>query len=93
MPPVIQRGLARELPDVPGALGTVAALLGRAGANIVEVAHQRAFAGASARSVEVQFLLHLRGERHLAEVVQTLERAGYPARVDPPAPPSAGVAS
>jgi threonine dehydratase len=87
---VIQRGLVRsgrlvrmrlELPDVPGALGAVSALLGRVGANIVEVVHQRAFGASSARAVEAQFVLELRGEQHLAELVQALGAAGYQAHV------------
>ena len=56
---VIMRGLIRngrlsrlhiEVPDVPGSLGGITTILGEAGANIVEILHQRMFVDLSAKS-------------------------------------------
>ncbi len=87
---IIQRGLVHtgrlarltiELRDVPGALAEIARRIGEAGANIVEVHHQRNFTHAPLTSAEVEFVLETRGRAHLAELVATLATAGYRARV------------
>ena len=83
---IIQRGLVRSgrlarlrvaVPDVPGALSEVSALLGQCNASIVEVRHQRAFTSLSLRSAEVEFVLQTLGSEHLREIVERLARAGY----------------
>jgi threonine dehydratase len=87
---IIQRGLVHsarltrvtiELRDVPGALAEIARRIGDAGANIVEVHHQRAFTHAPLTSAEVEFVLETRGRAHLAELVGALVEAGYRVRV------------
>lgn len=83
---VIQRGLVRtrrlvclliDLPDVPGALADVCALLAECEANVVQVEHQRAFTNLSVRAVEVSFLLETRGETHILALLTALEKRGY----------------
>jgi threonine dehydratase len=86
---IIQRGLARsgrlvrvrvEVRDVPGALSEVTERLGRTGANIVELSHQRAFTNLPLESAEVEFMLQTRGIAHVKEILSTLNEAGYAAR-------------
>jgi len=83
---VIMRGLIRngrltrlhiELPDVPGALGTLTTVLGRAGANIVEILHQRMFLDLSARSTQIDVTVETLDLAHVDRVVAALEEAGY----------------
>lgn len=88
---VIQRGLVRsrrlvrltlELRDVPGELAKAAELLGRLGANVVQVLHQRIFTELPLQTTEVQFVLQIRGPGHLDEVIAGLGTAGYRLRLD-----------
>ena len=83
---IVQRGLVRsgrlirldvDVKDLPGGLAEVAHCIGEAGANIVEVQHQRAFTGLPLQSVSIQFVLQTRGLKHLREIVAELMAAGY----------------
>ena len=78
---VLMRGLVRDgklvrlrvtLPDVAGSLAKVAAMIGDAGGNIVEVQHQRMFGIASVKSPEVEFMIETRGRAHAAEIEKHL---------------------
>jgi len=82
---VIERGLVRSarlarvvvrMRDVPGALAKVSAAIAEAGANIVEVRHERAFASAPSSEAEVEFVLETRGAEHLRDVVAALNATG-----------------
>jgi threonine dehydratase len=86
---ILQRGLVRthrlvrirvELPDSPGALGAVTQLLAELDSNIIDIAHQRVFAGSSARAVAVDFTLQLRGEEQAEQVVDALRHRGLDAQ-------------
>jgi threonine dehydratase len=83
---VIMRGLIRngrltrlqiEVPDVPGSLGTLTTVLGAAGANIVEILHQRMFLDLSARSTQIEVTVETLDLAHVDRVVAALEDAGY----------------
>jgi threonine dehydratase len=85
---VIMRGLIRSgrltrlhvvVPDVPGSMGDVATILGRAGANIVEILHQRMFVDMSAKSAEIEVTIETLDKHHVDRVVAALEDAGYTA--------------
>ncbi|MGH9212275.1 MAG: threonine ammonia-lyase [Acidimicrobiales bacterium] len=87
---VIMRGLVRngrltrlhiELPDVPGTLGEVTTLLGGAGANIVEVLHQRMFIDVSAKSAHIEVTIETMDHDHVGRVVSSLRSAGYAVHV------------
>jgi threonine dehydratase len=87
---VIMRGLIRhgrltrlqvEVPDVPGSMGDLTTLLGEAGANIVEILHQRLFVDLSARSAVVEITVETLDLIHADRVVAALEKAGYVVRV------------
>jgi len=85
---VLQRGLVRtrrlvrltvEIPDVPGALADLTRVLAELDSNIVEIEHQRAFAGSSVRSTVVELVLQLRGEEQVDRVLEALATRGYEA--------------
>ena len=74
---VLTRQLAREgrlsqlrfdISDRPGQLGTVVAILSKAGANIVEVSHQRIFTELPAKAVHLEVVIETRDGSHLDAV-------------------------
>ena len=82
---VLSRELAREgrltqltidLADRPGQLAKVANLLGEAGANIVEVYHQRVFSDLPAKAALLELVIETRDRAHLQETVKRLKDAG-----------------
>ncbi len=83
---IIQRGMVRsgrlarlrlDLRDVPGALADMAMLLGRLGANIDEIQHQRAFTSLSVERAQIDVVVHTRGVAHIEEVLAALCEQGY----------------
>jgi threonine dehydratase len=84
---VLMRGLVREgclvrlrseLPDVPGALARLSAVIGGRGGNIVEVHHQRLFQDASVKRAELDVVIETQSRRHVAAIVAALIAAGFP---------------
>jgi threonine dehydratase len=69
--------LVTRVPDRPGALATLLACVAGAGANIVDVSHVREGIGLHVRETGVQLTLETRSREHAAEVVDTVEAAGY----------------
>lgn len=89
---VIQRALARSgrivrlrvaVPDVPGSLARLTALLAAQDANIVRISHQRTFTELTLRSAEVEVVLETRDHDHTRAIRQALEREGYAPAADP----------
>ena len=87
---VLTRELAREgrlsqlgidLVDRPGQLAKVANLLGEAGANIVEVYHQRVFTDLPAKGALLEVVIETRDRAHLDETVRKLRAAGLEVEV------------
>ena len=83
---VLTRELAREgrlsrltidIPDRPGQLALVSKAIGNAGANIVEVYHQRVFTDLPAKGTELNLVIETRDAAHLALTVQGMRDAGY----------------
>jgi threonine dehydratase len=81
---VLTRRLAREgrlsklkfdIVDRPGQLGTVVAVLSKAGANIVEVSHQRIFTDLPAKAVVLEVVIETRDRSHLEATVAALKAA------------------
>jgi threonine dehydratase len=81
---VLTRQLAREgrltqlrfdIVDRPGQLGTVVAVLSQAGANIVEVSHQRIFTDLPAKAVLLEVVIETRDRSHLASTIEALRAA------------------
>jgi threonine dehydratase len=88
---VLTRELAREgrltqlsldIVDRPGQLAAVAALLAEAGANIIEVSHQRTFSDLPAKATLLQLVIETRDRSHLDDVMTKLNAAGLDARCE-----------
>ena len=85
---VLTRELAREgrltqiaidIVDRPGQLASVSALLAEAGANIIEVSHQRTFSDLPAKGTLLEVVIETRDRAHLDAVMKRLGEAGYTA--------------
>jgi threonine dehydratase len=72
--------LAVTVPDRPGNLARLTWLVAQAGANVLEVAHTRAFAEVSVRQVEIAMQLETRSAVHRTEIIAKLEGEGYVVR-------------
>jgi threonine dehydratase len=84
---VILRELSREgrimalevaIEDQPGVLARVATLVGDAGGNILEVAHNRMMSGISAKSATLAMVIEARDVAHAGEIRQKLAEGGFP---------------
>jgi threonine dehydratase len=83
---VLTRQLAREgrlsrlrfdIVDRPGQLAAVVAVLSNAGANIVEVAHQRIFTVLPAKDVVLEVVIETRDRAHLTSIIEALRAADF----------------
>ena len=83
---IIQRGMVKsgrlarlrfDVRDVPGALADLAALLGKLGANIDEVQHQRAFTSLSVERAQIEVVVHTRGAAHIEQILAAARAQGY----------------
>lgn len=86
---IIDRGLVADgrlarlmvtVPDRPGSLARLTRLVADNGANVLEIAHRRAFADISVGDVEIVMHLGTRGREHLEDIFAALEGDGV--RVD-----------
>ena len=66
--------------DRPGLLGTVSAIIGSLGANIVEVAHNRLALDVPAKGAEFDIMIETRDAQHTQEIIDALREQGYPPR-------------
>jgi threonine dehydratase len=71
--------LAIDIVDRPGQLAAVASLLAEAGANIVEVSHQRTFSDLPAKGTLLELVIETRDRAHLDDVMTRLGAAGFKA--------------
>jgi threonine dehydratase len=83
---IIQRGMVKsgrlarlrlDVRDVPGALADVATLLGKLGANIDEVQHQRAFNSLSVERAQIEVVVQTRGVAHIEQILTAMREQGY----------------
>jgi threonine dehydratase len=83
---IIERALVKDgrlvrmripVPDHPGALNQLTALLAAEHANIVQVIHDRAYFGAHLGEGVVDITVETRGPEHVEELLGKLEAAGY----------------
>jgi threonine dehydratase len=88
---IIERGLVKDgrlvrfrlrVPDHAGALARLTGVIAGQLANILEIAHDRAYYGVNLGDSIVEVTLETRGPEHITELVAALEKAGYrPERV------------
>jgi threonine dehydratase len=87
---VLTRDLAREgrltqlsidIVDRPGQLALVCNLLAEAGANVIEVSHQRTFSDLPAKATLLQLVIETRDRLHLEDVLAQLAARGLAARI------------
>ncbi|HWD76702.1 MAG TPA: threonine ammonia-lyase [Solirubrobacteraceae bacterium] len=69
--------LLATLPDRPGSLALLLALVGERGANLLDVEHIREGFDLHVRETAVQLVLETRGPEHAAEVRRAIRDAGY----------------
>ena len=83
---IIQRGMVKSgrlsrlhfnVRDTPGALADVANMLGKLGANIDEVHHQRAFTSLSVERVQIEVVVQTRGAEHVEQILSVAREQGY----------------
>jgi threonine dehydratase len=84
---IIRRGLVKDgrlvrlrvhLPDHPGALQRLAAVIAEQKANIVETMYDRAYYGVVLGDTVIDITMETRGPEHVADLTTALESAGYP---------------
>ena len=85
---IVRRELEREerivrlhvrIQDRPGAMGRIATLLGRHGANILQIHHNRMLLDIPAKGAELEILMETNGSQHLEELVAALGEIGFTA--------------
>lgn len=85
---VLLRGLKRDgkiaklrvlIHDVPGVLSRVTQLVGAAGADVIEIDHQRLFSRLPPREAELHVVMETRGGEHVRQVLERLSMAGFTA--------------
>lgn len=83
---ILERGLASDgrlcrfsatITDRPGGLARIAALIAEEGANIVDIAHDRAFAKGDISSVTVNCIVETRDFEHIESLRQRLVKEGF----------------
>ncbi len=83
---IIERGMVKSgrlarlrfnVRDTPGTLADVATLLGKLGANIDEVQHQRAFTSLSVERVQIEVVVQTRGAEHVEQIISVAREQGY----------------
>lgn len=88
---IIDRGLVADgrlarlmvkVRDRPGALAGLTRLAAKMGANVLEIAHRRAFADISVGDVEIVMHLETRGREHVDEIIAALEALGHTVEQD-----------
>ncbi len=70
------------LPDRPGALVDLSALIAGLEANIIEVKHERIRPYQELNKVEISLILETRNFKHINEIVKTLKKKGYSVRYE-----------
>lgn len=88
---LILRGLVRdgritrltfEIDDKPGQLADISRIIGQAGANVIEVIHQRMMQSVSLKQAELEIVIEARDRQHVIETVDELRAAGFRVRTD-----------
>ncbi|MFZ0811063.1 MAG: ACT domain-containing protein, partial [Bradyrhizobium sp.] len=65
-----------DIVDRPGQLAAVVSVLSHAGANVVEISHQRIFTHLPAKAVVLEVVIETRDRAHLTSTIEALEAGG-----------------
>lgn len=85
---VLLRGLHRDgkiaklriqIHDVPGVLSRVTQMIGAAGADVIDIEHQRLFNNLAPREAELHVVMETKGSHHVERILGQLREAGFPA--------------
>src|SRR4051794_14075019 len=76
--------LATKIPDRPGGLAALLALVADIGANVLDVEHLRDGMDLHVRETAVQLVLQTRGPEHDEAIVRAVREAGYEPSPEPP---------
>ena len=83
---IIERGLVKDgrlvrlrvpLPDHPGGLQRLTAIVAQQRANVVQVTHDRAYFGVNLGDTIIDITMETRGPDHIEELMGELRKAGY----------------
>ena len=86
---VLLRQLVREgriarlrvvISDTPGMLAQISGLVAQGGGNIINVTHQRIFAGVSVRQADLDLAIETRDADHMNEIETRIREAGFAVR-------------
>ena len=86
----LMRGLVREgrlvrlrikITDQPGTLAKVSGLIGKEGANIIEVYHQRLFYDLPIKEAEMDVVVETMDIKHVERLIAALNKAGFSTRL------------
>jgi threonine dehydratase len=72
--------LVVEIEDQPGWLAKIATVVGEAGGNILDVAHNRMMTDMSVKSADLSLTIEARDAAHGKEIHDTLQKAGFTIR-------------
>lgn len=88
---LILRGLVRdgriarltfEIDDRPGQLAEISQMIGAAGANVIEVIHQRMFQSVALKQAELDVVIEARDRFHVQDLVEALRARGFKLRAE-----------
>ncbi len=65
--------LVLAVPDAPGSLARITAVVASSGGNIVDVRHRREFSGLSVKRTEIEVTVETRDARHAGQLTDALE--------------------
>lgn len=83
---VLERGLASDgrlyrftatISDRPGGLAALARIIAETGASILEIMHDRAFAGEDITTVNVHCIVETRNQDHITQLRERLQQEGF----------------
>lgn len=95
---IIERGLVKAgryvristlVPDRPGGLQKLLAAVAAAGANVIDVHHERWLDRVTVGEVQINLAVETKSQEHVQELVAALEQEGYSVRLIPPFRPTA----
>ena len=70
-----------QIADVPGTLARITEMIGAAGADIIDIEHERLFVEVDGRQAELVVVMETHGAAHVGRILTSLRDAGFGARL------------